>query len=190
MQQPPLVNDEVVRKQMEEVLEGGITLSGRKFSRAKKLTFEHFNYRVETVKRSGVIEVFRAYHADMDPDEFDIFLALLIGRAAGAGKLYELYACLLIEEGVQWSPELQKTAPAFFSRLDSPEDQLTLMNILLWLLLDFFLNGVVSNPISRKYLWGTAQSTSARRQNAATNTMGPSSQLSLQLPTSEGQRPT
>jgi hypothetical protein len=41
----------------------------------------------------------------------------------------------------------------FFATIANAEDQRKVCEVLFWLVLDFFRNGVTSNPTIRKYLW-------------------------------------
>lgn len=136
------------------------------FVRAKVLTFEHFNHRVNAVKSSGVMTILRQYKKESD--DSDILAAALMAQATTSGELYNLMAALLVEPGIPWTPENSKVNAKFFAGLTDVSMFQKIEEIMLWMLLDFFLNGVASNETILKYLYIDRESRQSRRNRGAT----------------------
>jgi hypothetical protein len=151
---------------ISSALDRGIVLAGRTFVRAKTLTFEHFNHRVNAVKSSGVMPILRQYKKESD--DSDILAAALIAQASTAGQLFVLMGALLVEKDVPWTVENAASNAAFFAGLTDVEVFQKIEQVVLWLLLDFFHNGVASNVTILKYLFSGQESRQSRRNRGAT----------------------
>lgn len=160
------LEDIELKSLISSALDQGIVLAGRTFVRARTLTFEHFNHRVNAVKASGVMPILRQYKKEAD--DSDILAAALMSQAYTSGELFNLMAALLVEPDVPWTVANSKGNAKYFASLTDTSVFQLIEHRLLWLLLDFFLNGVASNETTLKFLFIGLESRQSRKNRGAT----------------------
>jgi len=144
-----LAADPQIGKELHAALANGVSLGGRTFRTPATLTFQRRTEVMRLIKTAGLMDVLDRFKKDPDPVALEIDVTL---AAFEAGALFELYAALLVAEGEEWTPAgAQKTA-AWFSKLTNPADHAALDGLVLWLVLDFFLQSANSSPIFLSYL--------------------------------------
>lgn len=124
-----------------------IVVSGRTFYPATDTTFEQDFFILDRIGETGMERMELTKDSDLAEVSMDIILS-----AYRSGKLFELLAGMVKEEGVPWTPEGAIENARFFATLTDQKDKDAIRNSLVGALLGFFVNAVNFSAISLKSL--------------------------------------
>lgn len=130
-----------------------IVVAGRTFRPATNTTFEQDLFIMERVDATGADSLELKGENDLTA-----FAQKTILDAYRSGKLFELVAGMLVEDGKEWSPEAAKVNALFFAGLRDKADKEALHESMVAALLSFFLNAVSSFSTSPNSLEGASES--------------------------------
>lgn len=125
-----------------------LTLSGRVFRKARTTTIDQDAYVMKRMREFGLVEMASTF--DPVKDELDDFSQQLLMAAFETGKLYEVLAGVLIEEGVVWSRAVAKQNAEFFATLTDKDDKAQLFSSIASVLVDFLVYAAVWSKTSLK----------------------------------------
>ncbi len=122
-----------------------IVVAGRSFRPAVNTTFEQDFFIMERVGESGAdrIEV-------KDNSDLTALGTKIILDAYRTGKLFELVAGMMVEDGVKWTKQSAMENAEFFGNLTDTADKRALQDALVGVLLSFFVNAADFSVSSQK----------------------------------------
>lgn len=126
-----------------------ISLGGRIYRVVQEVSVDQHLWIVGNAHKAGMYELTRR-----DGEENDVFIRRLLGELAASGATTKLLGGLLLPEGTpdeEWTPAIAEETAKHIGRSRGPEDMKTVNLLLASLLLDFFVDGMVS-------VWSSATS--------------------------------
>jgi hypothetical protein len=139
------MNDEATEVEGLDGVE--IVVAGRKFTPSVNTTFEQDLYVMDRMRAGGLNGLQTEVTTEGELNE--LAQEILI-QSYRSGKLFELLAGVLEEEGKEWSPESADENAIMFSKLTDPEDKKALHGSLVGVVLSFFVAEDSSLKISPK----------------------------------------
>ena len=127
-----------VEQSMEHALASGFVVAGRTFRRPATTTFAHDAYTMKQLHGSGLFVAMQNFDMLQSPTMDELTTAIVI-EAFSSGKLFQLLAAVLVEDGVKWSPAVADDVAMFFENLTDIQDKATLREAIPWVLLNFFI---------------------------------------------------
>lgn len=79
------------------------------------------------------------------------FVTRIVTELLLAGKAFPLLGCFLVPEGKEWNPTVAAETAAALSKITDPGDKNKIRNAFVPILHDFFVTGLSSVVISRRY---------------------------------------
>ena len=117
-----------------------IVLLGRKFSPAKNMTLERDMYVMSLMKSANIAKLFER-KGNSPTFELDELAEAIIVAAFESGKMFEMTAAILDEEGVKWTRAGSVKLADWMSEITDREAKDILMQYIAVVILGFFLNG-------------------------------------------------
>lgn len=116
----------------------GLTIAGRTFRPAMDMTFEHDLWTLKQLRASGIDKAIRTW--DPMQEEMPEFISELLVAGYETGTLWRIFAAILQEDGVPWTPTSAEQTADFFRTLTDPAGKKALQGSLIGVLFAFFLS--------------------------------------------------
>jgi hypothetical protein len=119
-------------------------IAGRTFARTGPTSMAHDAYLMKRWRRFGLSTLAPIVSSGKRAPEEVIGAEIdrLIVDAFESGLLYEVLAGMLVEQGVEWSPEWAAEATTFFSKITAKTDKTIIYESLSDIITDFFAHAV------------------------------------------------
>lgn len=122
------------------------TIGGVVYRELTETTMEQDDAILRIVRAANVEELQME-----DGEKADDFVARILSELISSGKAFGLLGCFLVPEGKEWSRALAAETAETFRRVTAGEDKAELRSALVPLLMTFFVTGLASVVISRRY---------------------------------------
>lgn len=126
-----------------------ITLGGRAFRGMRVSTLEHDHWVMGEVRAAGLDRI-TMQEGEMAED----FVRRLLDEIIVSGRVYSLLGGLLVPAAMKdgdWTPEVAEDTAQHIRQLTDRADKLAVNNIVVEMLIGFFVNGLATATISRSF---------------------------------------
>lgn len=125
-----------------------IVIEGRTFRGSVSTTFEQDIYIMQVLEEAGLSDLASTF--DITKDDIGDIQSRVIIKAFSSGKLFDLLAASLEEEGVKWTVHRAKENAKFFANIRKTEDKKNLRGSIVGVVLGFFVSGLLSSKTFQK----------------------------------------
>jgi hypothetical protein len=125
-----------------------IVLGGQRYARPAGLTFERRQYVGDAITSADLGAILS--RLTQVGDDLELVAMAVMAKAYERGKLFVLLAGLLMPEGSTWSRASAARIADALAQLTDPADHAVIDRLILWLVLDFFLQTGPSGAIFLK----------------------------------------
>lgn len=121
-----------------------IVLEGRTFRLRDDLTAEQEFYMLDVTDTMGLDDLDPTVFLEGAPEEQLRAGKQLVVKAYRSGSLFKMMSGMLIEEGVEWDPEVAAENANFFRNLKDAESKRVFERTIVFALFTFFASGLLS----------------------------------------------
>lgn len=153
-----------------------ITLLGRKFAPSKHMTIDRDMYVMSLMRKANITKLFE--RKDRSPTfELDALAEEILTAAFDSGKMFEMTAAVIDEDGVKWTREGSIKLAQWLSEIEDQEAKQTLMQYIAAVILGFFVNGPAFSTTLEESLRLAAQGNLTESAGPETSAAPPSEPL-------------